>query len=69
MYSCNDERVLPLMDEERLGTGFCKEGRACEQCGADLDDDDQYRYEDMTLCTACFKDALFDELGEDYRLR
>jgi len=69
MFSCDDSRAIEVMERDRLGRNFEEEHRLCSQCGENLDEDDCFRYEDLDLCATCLKEMLFEELGEDYRIR
>ena len=69
MYLCNSKAALAAMESDRLSPDFVEFGNVCTHCGAELDGDDCYEYEEAILCAECIRDALFEELGEDYRRR
>ena len=69
MYLCHSKAALAAMETDRLTPDFVELGNICAGCGAELDGDDCYEYEEAILCAECIKDALFEEYGDDYRIR
>ena len=69
MYLCHSKAALAAMETDRLTPDYINYGNICDHCGAELDGDDCYEYAEAILCAECIKDALFEELGEDYRIR
>ena len=69
MYLCHTKAAVDAMEQDRLCPHFEELKNICEQCGAELDGDDCYKYEEAILCAECMKESLFEEFGEDYRIR
>lgn len=73
MYSSNDDMAISVMEHEHIGGEYYPDeylGKVCKMCGDAVDEeDDGYLYNGQLLCGSCIKKALFDEYGEDYRIR
>lgn len=70
MYLCHTKEALNAMERDRLmAWEEPLEKSGCALCGLSLEGDDCYRHEDSIVCASCMKDLLFDDLGEDYRVR
>ena len=73
MYLNSDPAVTAVMETHHIGGEYYPEdgnSRRCGVCGEVLEsNDDCYIYEEVFLCAQCLKQALFDELSEDYRVR